>query len=166
MNVLNTLIRAASESGEPAAQLPEYAPLLLILPLAGFLFTAAIGRRLGKLAHLVPLGAIVATWGIAMSLAIPALLGDLGEYGASSELFTWIASGSLTFNMGIHVDALTGALLLVVTTVGALVHLYSVGYMSHDPGYWRFFAYLNLFMRTTCSSSSPHGSSSASRHIY
>ena len=146
MNVFNALIRAASESGEPAAQLPEYAPLLLILPLAGFLFTAAIGRRLGKLAHLVPLGAIVATWGIAMSLAIPALLGDLGEYGASSELFTWIASGSLTFNMGIHVDALTGALLLVVTTVGALVHLYSVGYMSHDPGYWRFFAYLNLFM--------------------
>ena len=146
MNVFNTLIRAASEGGEPAAQLPEYAPLLLILPLAGFLFTAAIGRRLGKLAHLVPLGAIVATWGIAMSLAIPALLGDLGEHGASSELFTWIASGSLTFNMGIHVDALTGALLLVVTTVGALVHLYSVGYMSHDPGYWRFFAYLNLFM--------------------
>ena len=77
MNVFNALIRAASESGEPAAQLPEYAPLLLILPLAGFLFTAAIGRRLGKLAHLVPLGAIVATWGIAMSLAIPALLGDL-----------------------------------------------------------------------------------------
>ena len=146
MNLFTALIRAASESGEPAAVLPEYAPLLLLLPLGGFLITAAIGRRLGKLAHIVPLLAIVATWALSMSLAVPALLGDLGEAGASRELFTWIASGDLTFSMGIHVDALTGALLLVVTTVGALVHLYSVGYMSHDPGDWRFFAYLNLFM--------------------
>lgn len=146
MNLFTALIRAASESGEPAAVLPEYAPLLLLLPLGGFFFTAAIGRRLGKLAHVVPLLSIVATWVLSMSLAIPALLGDLGEAGASREFFTWIASGDLTFSIGIHVDALTGALLLVVTTVGALVHLYSVGYMSHDPGYWRFFAYLNLFM--------------------
>ena len=126
--------------------LPGYAPLLLILPLVGFAFTAAIGRRLGGAAHLVPLAAIFATWGIAMSVAIPALLGDFGEHGATTSLFTWVASGSLSFDIGIHIDALTGALLLVVTTVGALVHLYSVGYMSHDPGYWRFFAYLNLFM--------------------
>lgn len=55
--------------------LPGYAPLLLLLPLIGFAFTAAIGRRLGKLAHLVPLGAIIATWALAMSLAIPALTG-------------------------------------------------------------------------------------------
>jgi len=126
--------------------LPSYAPLLLLLPLMGFAFTAAIGRRLGKLAHLVPLGAIIATWALAMSLAIPALTGGLGEAGASMPLFTWIASGDLSFGLGLHVDALTGALLLVVTTVGALVHLYSVGYMSHDDSYWRFFAYLNLFM--------------------
>ena len=129
-----------------AATLPSYAPLLLLLPLLGFAFTAAVGRRLGKMAHLVPLAAIVATWGMAMSLAIPALTGGLGEAGASMPLFTWIASGDLHFGLGLHVDALTGALLLVVTTVGALVHLYSVGYMSHDDSYWRFFAYLNLFM--------------------
>jgi NADH-quinone oxidoreductase subunit L len=129
-----------------AATLPGYAPLLLLLPLFGFAFTAAVGRRLGKLAHLVPLGAIVVTWALAMSLAIPALTGGLGEGGASMPLFTWIASGDLHFGLGLHVDALTGALLLVVTTVGALVHLYSVGYMSHDDSYWRFFAYLNLFM--------------------
>ncbi len=129
-----------------AATLPSYAPLLLLLPLMGFAFTAAVGRRLGKMAHLVPLAAIVATWAMAMSLAIPALTGGLGEAGASMPLFTWIASGDLHFGLGLHVDALTGALLLVVTTVGALVHLYSVGYMSHDDSYWRFFAYLNLFM--------------------
>jgi NADH-quinone oxidoreductase subunit L len=126
--------------------LPGYAPLLLALPLAGFAFTAAVGRRLGKRAHLVPLAAIAAVWLIAMSLALPALTGGLGEGGASLPLFSWIASGDLRFDLGLHVDALTGALLLVVTTVGALVHLYSVGYMAHDDSYWRFFAYLNLFM--------------------
>ena len=136
----------ASETAATVGVLPSYAPLLLVLPLAGFAFTAAFGRRLGKFAHLVPLAAIVATWGAAMSLAIPALLGDLGGAGASLPLFTWIASGDLAFNLGLHIDALSGALLVVVTSVGALVHLYSVGYMSHDPGYWRFFAYLNLFM--------------------
>ena len=48
--------------------------------------------------------------------------------------------------VGFFVDNLTAALLIVVTTIGMLVHVYSIGYMSHDPGYWRFFAYLNLFM--------------------
>ena len=48
--------------------------------------------------------------------------------------------------MGFYVDALTGCLLIVVTTIGMLVHIYSIGYMAHDPGKWRFFAYLNLFM--------------------
>ena len=48
--------------------------------------------------------------------------------------------------VGFVIDALTACLLIVVTTIGLLVHVYSIGYMSHDPGYWRFFAYLNLFM--------------------
>ena len=47
---------------------------------------------------------------------------------------------------GFFVDTLTACLLIVVTTIGMLVHVYSIGYMAHDPGYWRFFAYLNLFM--------------------
>ena len=139
-------MRAMSEVAGSVGLLPSYAPLLLLLPLVGFAFTAAFGRRLGRLAHIAPLAAIVLTWIAAMSVAIPALLGELGERGASMPLFTWIASGDLAFGLGLHVDALSGALLIVVTTVGALVHLYSVGYMSHDPGYWRFFAYLNLFM--------------------
>ena len=54
--------------------------------------------------------------------------------------------GAPIAEVGFFVDGLTATLLIVVTTVGMLVHLYSLGYMSHDPGYWRFFAYLNLFM--------------------
>ena len=51
-----------------------------------------------------------------------------------------------TVDVGFFVDNLTACLLIVVLTIGMLVHVYSIGYMSHDPGYWRFFAYLNLFM--------------------
>ena len=59
---------------------------------------------------------------------------------------TWIPAGAVPVEFGFFVDTLTACLLIVVTTIGMLVHIYSIGYMSHDPGYWRFFAYLNLFM--------------------
>ena len=62
------------------------------------------------------------------------------------KLWTWIPAGNFTVDVGFHVDALTAALLIVVTTIGMLVHIYSIGYMAHDAGAWRFFAYLNLFM--------------------
>src|SRR5690606_33843844 len=58
----------------------------------------------------------------------------------------WFSAGDFTVNYGLHVDHLTGILLLVITGVGFLIHLYSTEYMSHDKGYWRYFAYLNLFV--------------------
>jgi NADH-quinone oxidoreductase subunit L len=62
------------------------------------------------------------------------------------HLFTGIPAGTVVVDVGFVIDSLTACLLIVVTTIGLLVHVYSIGYMSHDPGYWRFFAYLNLFM--------------------
>src|SRR4249919_1699415 len=128
-------------------------PLLVLLPISGFAFTALFGRRLqlrfGRTAaELVPLGVIVATWVIAMAIVIPALqhLEPFCEEGLTVKLWTWIPAGNFTVDFGFHVDALTATLLIVVTTIGMLVHLYSVGYMAHDPATWRFFAYLNLFM--------------------
>ena len=59
-------------------------------------------------------------------------------------LYEWIPIQSL--NIGFHVDALTTVMLLVITGVGFLIHIYSIGYMSHDPGRTRYFAYLNLFV--------------------
>ena len=61
-------------------------------------------------------------------------------------LWEWIPAGDFVVEVGFYVDNLTAVLLIVVTTIGMLVHVYSIGYMRHDPGYWRFFAYLNLFM--------------------
>jgi NADH-quinone oxidoreductase subunit L len=126
---------------------------LVILPMAGFLLTAIVGRRLGKQAHWIPVGAIFAVWIIAMVLVVevltgaaPLLPGSQDSHGYVVDWFTWIPADDLVVRVGFVVDALTACLLIVVTTIGLLVHVYSIGYMSHDPGYWRFFAYLNLFM--------------------
>jgi NADH-quinone oxidoreductase subunit L len=138
----------AAVEAEPAAAsgVINLVPLLLLLPIAGFAFTALFGRRIGRFAFLVPLLLIVATWAIAMVVVYEALSGGFGEHGAGITLWTWIPAGALQVEMGLYVDQLTACLLIVVTTIGMLVHLYSVGYMAHDPGRWRFFAYLNLFM--------------------
>jgi NADH-quinone oxidoreductase subunit L len=123
-------------------------PAIIGLPLAGFLFTAVFGRRLGKRAHLVPVGAVGLAWLIGMWVAYNALThqAPFGTEGFAHTLYTWIPAGAFEVTAGVFVDGLTACLLIVVLTIGLLVHIYSIGYMSHDPGYWRFFAYLNLFM--------------------
>ena len=128
-------------------------PLLIVLPMAGFAMTALVGRRLGKQAHWIPVGAILVVWLIAMGLAYsvlsgaaPLLEGAEETHGFAVQLFQWIPAGDFVVDVGFVVDPLSACLLIVVTSVGLLVHTYSIGYMSHDPGYWRFFAYLNLFM--------------------
>jgi NADH-quinone oxidoreductase subunit L len=121
-------------------------PLIIALPLFGFLFTAVVGRRLGKRAHLVPVWAVGIAWAIGMVVVATALTGGFGEEGFRQTLYTWIPSGAFSVDVGFAVDNLTACLLIVVLTIGLLVHIYSIGYMGHDPGYWRFFAYLNLFM--------------------
>src|SRR5205085_6800789 len=60
--------------------------------------------------------------------------------------FVWIQAGGFHANFGLLLDHLSGLMILVVTGVGFLIHVYSIGYMQEDPGFYRFFAYLNLFM--------------------
>jgi NADH-quinone oxidoreductase subunit L len=123
-------------------------PLIPALPLAGFLVTAAIGRRLGKQAHWIPVGAVVVAWLISLFVIVTVLTTEpsASAPGLSVTLWHWIPAGAFNVDVGFFVDRLTAALLFVVTTIGMLVHIYSIGYMAHDNGYWRFFAYLNLFM--------------------
>ena len=121
--------------------------LIIALPLAGFLTTAIVGRRLGLNAFWIPVGAVVGSWAIAMYVI--ATFHDVITGSSDSiqvTLWQWIPAGGFTVDFGFIVDNLTAVLLIVVTTIGMLVHVYSIGYMRHDPGYWRFFAYLNLFM--------------------
>ncbi|MBA2254149.1 MAG: NADH-quinone oxidoreductase subunit L [Chloroflexi bacterium] len=121
--------------------------LLLALPIGGFALTALVGRRLYQRAWIIAVGAIVATWLIAMYLVYNTLfLNAYGAQGLHFTLYEWIPAGDFRIEANFAVDNLTAALLIVVCTVGMLVHVYSIGYMAHDPGRWRFFAYLNLFM--------------------
>ena len=127
-------------------------PLIPLLPLAGFAVTALIGRRLGQQAHWIPVLAVFAAWVIAMLASYNVLSGAAPVAGAdelhaySLPIYTCIPAGDFQVEVGFFVDPLAACLLIVVTTIGLLVHVYSIGYMGHDPGYWRFFAYLNLFM--------------------
>ena len=123
------------------------------LPIAGFVFTALAGRRLQasygrNAASAVPIAVVILSWLAAMAVAYGALThaDPFGATGHAMTLWRWIPAGAFQVDAGFFVDGLTACLLIVVTTIGMLVHIYSIGYMSHDPGTWRFFAYLNLFM--------------------
>jgi NADH-quinone oxidoreductase subunit L len=140
------LLAAAAAGGAAPDSLINLVPLIPAIPLAGFVFTAFFGRRIGRPAFVLPLLGVTATWLLSMAVVYQALTGGFGEHGAGTTLWRWISAGAFTVDVGFFVDQLTACLLIVVTTIGLIVHLYSVGYMAHDPGRWRFFAYLNLFM--------------------
>ena len=118
--------------------------LIPILPLAGFLINGLLGRRFSKgTVNAVAIGSVALSfaWVLKTIFALGALAGVYSEH-----YFTWIQSGVVNIGCDFGVDRLTIVMLLVVTGVGALIHIYSVGYMAHEGGYYRFFAFLNLFM--------------------
>ena len=118
--------------------------LLPILPLAGFLVNGLFGRRLPK--ALVTAVAIIATAIPVIQVAtIVARFGSL-TMPHIERMATWISAGSFHADFVFRLDQLSLVMLCVVTGVGFLIHVYSIGYMAHEEGYWRYFAYLNLFM--------------------
>ena len=121
--------------------MPIYLLLIPFCPLLAFVLTLICGRYWGERAHWLPIA------GIATSLvcALMALRDVLGGTVVNADIHTWISSGNLRVTFGFLVDQLTAVMLVVVTSVSTLVHIYSVGYMRGEKGYYRFFAYLGLF---------------------
>ena len=114
-----------------------------LLPLAGSAINLFFGRRLGKtLAGLLASAAVLASFAIA--LYVFWLLPSTGVF--RDTLYTWIDSGGFRVQLSFQVDALTAVMLLIVTGIGFLIHVYSLGYMEHDEDMVRFFVYLNLFV--------------------
>ena len=115
--------------------------LIPLLPLAGFLVNGLL--KLPK-----PVAAVVGCAGPVASFAISvAVFLQIGEHhDVVQHAFSWISVGDLNVPFGLRVDALSGIMILVVTGVGSLIHVYSISYMHEDEGFSRFFAYLNLFM--------------------
>ncbi len=122
--------------------------LIPLLPLAGFALNGLFGRRFSKpVINAIAVGSVLLAflWVLKSLNALGAFSGGLEETHFE-HYFTWIQSGALNISVDFAVDRLTAVMLMIVTGIGTLIHIYAVGYMSHEGGYYRFFAYLNLFM--------------------
>ena len=119
------------------------APLVLLSPLLGFLVNALFGRQLPRrVVGWVGAGSI----GVAFLFALLILIQVLSGQKLDQTYFIWWKSGDFNVPFNLYVDALSALMILVITGVGFMIHVYSIGYMREDPGYSRFFAYMNLFV--------------------
>jgi NADH-quinone oxidoreductase subunit L len=120
--------------------------LIPLIPLAGAIVNGVLNRRLPKPAvSLVACGTVFAAFVLAVVSVAALLRLDPAARSVEVELFPWIVSGDFAAPFGFRLDQLSAVMILIVTGVGFLIHVYSVGYMSHDRGYQRYFSYLNLF---------------------
>jgi len=120
----------------------KYVLWIPFLPLIGFVLNILLGKRLFK--HQAHWPSTIAVAG-SMAVAFKVLMDVLSGHTAEFNLYSWIISGNFRVTIGFMVDSLTAIMFIVVTTVSFLVHVYSIGYMHDDPGYYRFYAYLSLF---------------------
>jgi NADH-quinone oxidoreductase subunit L len=119
--------------------------LIPLLPFAGFLLNGTLGRKLPRAAVATVALLFTAAPAVIVAMLWHSML-STGQTALSVASRPWIAVSGFQVNFAFTVDHLTLIMLAIVTGVGFLIHLYSVGYMAHEEGYWRFFAYLNLFM--------------------
>ncbi|MDZ7638951.1 MAG: NADH-quinone oxidoreductase subunit L [Bryobacterales bacterium] len=118
--------------------------LIPLVPLIGFAINGIFGHRAPKrFVNFVAVGSVAISFALVIQ-AISALWPMDGAY--VERTYTWIQSGDLRIGVDFALDRLTAVMLLVVCGVGLLIHTYAIGYMAHEQGYARFFAYLNLFM--------------------
>ncbi len=116
------------------------------LPLAGAFGLLLLGRRSDRWGHLLGCATAIASF-VVGAVMFAGLLGlDANARLAQQTVFTWVPVGELQVDLGLRLDALSICFVLLITGVGSLIHLYSIGYMAHDPERRKFFAYLNLFL--------------------
>src|SRR6266516_3520051 len=121
--------------------------LVLLAPLLGFVILGVAGSALTTRAI------ITVAWGgcglafLFATISFFSMLGTPVAARTSDQVFyTWVSSGTFQLSFGLYLDPLSATMLLIVTGVGLLIHIYSAGYMKDDPGFWRFFSYMNFFI--------------------
>jgi NADH-quinone oxidoreductase subunit L len=121
----------------------EYIWLVPAFPLLGVVINGLFGRRhIRERAHLVAVSAAGLSFVVAALISLPVFAGQTLDL----NLYPWVVAGDFQVPIGFLLDPLSAVMMLTVTFVGLLIHIYSIGYMHDDPGYPRFFVYLNLFM--------------------
>ncbi|MCX7797496.1 MAG: NADH-quinone oxidoreductase subunit L [Melioribacter sp.] len=126
----------------------KYIYLAVLFPLIGFLINGFFGRKIKSELTIGIIGS--STVGIAFLISLLAFVQTIQfpveQRTNTVELFTWLSANGLNIKFAYLVDQLSLTMSLIVTGVGFLIHVYSIGYMHGDKGFWRFFAYLNLFI--------------------
>ncbi len=117
--------------------------LIPLLPFFSFLINILFGRNFIKdKAHWIAVPAVFGSF----LLAVSAFLEVLGGHDVNVNIYSWIVSGDFNVSVGFLIDQLSAIMLIVVTSISTLIFIYSIGYMHGDGGYYRFFAYLSLFV--------------------
>jgi NADH-quinone oxidoreductase subunit L len=121
--------------------------LIPLLPLGGAAINGVFGKRLSRtLIGWIGSGTVLGSFLISASAFWRMLHMPSESLPIVTTYYTWIRSGMFQANFGFLLDHLSGLMIVIVTGVGFLIHVYSIGYMHEDPGFYRYFAYLNLFM--------------------
>ncbi|MGR8918874.1 MAG: NADH-quinone oxidoreductase subunit L [Gammaproteobacteria bacterium] len=117
---------------------------IVLLPLIGAIVAGLFGRQIGRSgAHWVTSGTVGLSFFLSLIPFFRIVLGADEPY--NENLYTWLSTGGVDFHIGFLVDELSATMMLVVTFVSWMVHIYTIGYMHDDPGYQRFFSYISLF---------------------
>jgi len=120
--------------------------VIVLLPLAGFLLNGLLGKRMGRsFVSIVGCGLPILAF-LATLRAFAHLQGAGPEASLVEHAYQWATFGERSFDVSFYFDRLSAVMTLIITGVGSLIHIYSTGYMKDDPGYARYFAYLNLFL--------------------
>ena len=128
---------------------PALNPALIVLfPLIGFAIIGLFGKRLKseKLIGTIGSAAVFLSFLVASTLFVQLLGAPADERSYTSKVYTWIATGSFSVDIAYQIDQLSILFALIITGIGFLIHVYSIGYMHGDKSFGRFFAYLNLFV--------------------
>jgi NADH-quinone oxidoreductase subunit L len=116
--------------------------IVSLAPLLGAIIAGLGGRLIGRRgAHSVTIALMVVSFGAALAVFRDVFAGNT----FNGPVYTWLVSGDLSFEIGFLIDRLTATMMVVVTFVSLMVHVYTIGYMADDPGYQRFFSYISLF---------------------
>ncbi|MDR2219789.1 MAG: NADH-quinone oxidoreductase subunit L [Methylobacillus sp.] len=118
--------------------------LIPLLPLFAAVVVGLFGRKLPRsTAHVLTIAAVAVSFGLSVGVLLDILKGAAPPF--NDTIYTWLTSGNIRFEVGFLIDQLSAMMMVVVTFVSLMVHIYTIGYMRDDPGYSRFFSYISLF---------------------
>jgi NADH-quinone oxidoreductase subunit L len=154
--LVSTLVSASSEEAvEPITDVVTAADagglfplmwLLVAIPAAGALILLLGGRRTNGWGHILGTVAVLVPFFVAIALLVEMMGKPEEERSVVLHLWDWVFAGNFTADMSLRLDPLSIVFVLLITGVGSLIHIYSIGYMAHDPDRRRFFGFLNLFI--------------------